>query len=398
LLGLTPKDYDVATNATPQLVREVFGNRKSLMIGAVFGVVAVVGPRAAGTVEVTTFRTDAEYSDGRHPDSVQFSTAEEDAQRRDFTINGLFYDPLADKVIDYVGGVDDLNRKVLRAIGDPHQRFREDKLRLLRAVRMATRFDFEIEAETLSAMQAMAAEVTTVSPERIAQELRATLTLDQRERAARLLMETGLLAAVLPEALALRGFAQPEGSSEYDAWDFTVRVLGALRDPSFSLALATLVHELLPHAPGLVEALAERWRLSNDEAANAQWLAEHCRALVGAHERPWSQVQRVLIDPRAQELWNLHRARTNVLQPPDAPELRFCAERLRLPPEELNPSPLVDGHDLQARGVPRGKIYSHLLEQVRDAQLDGVVRSKDEALRLVDALVADQGKRTAAED
>src|SRR5262245_26238906 len=153
LLGLVPKDYDVATSATPDQIRSVFGHRRTLPIGAAFGVITVLGPRAAGQIEVATFRTDAQYSDGRHPDSVSFTTAEHDAQRRDFTINGLFFDPVASRVVDYVGGQDDLNRRILRAIGDPRLRLSEDKLRMLRAVRFAAAFQFTIEPATLRAIQ-----------------------------------------------------------------------------------------------------------------------------------------------------------------------------------------------------------------------------------------------------
>ena len=147
LLGLAPKDYDVATSATPDEIRDLFGRRRTLAIGASFGVITVLGPRAAGQIEVATFRTDAAYSDGRHPDSVTFTTAEHDAARRDFTINGLFFDPVAEAVVDYVNGRDDLERKTIRAIGDPAARIAEDKLRMLRAVRFAATFDFHIEPQ-----------------------------------------------------------------------------------------------------------------------------------------------------------------------------------------------------------------------------------------------------------
>ncbi|MEX0586183.1 MAG: CCA tRNA nucleotidyltransferase, partial [Pirellulales bacterium] len=180
LLGLAPKDYDVATNATPDQIREVFGRRRTLPIGAAFGVITVLGPRSAGQIEVATFRTDATYSDGRHPDSVTFTNAEHDAQRRDFTINGLFFDPVANEVVDYIGGQQDLETRILRAIGDPRLRLREDKLRMLRAVRFAASFGFQIEPATLQAIQEMAPEVTTVSAERIGMEIRRMLTDSHR--------------------------------------------------------------------------------------------------------------------------------------------------------------------------------------------------------------------------
>src|SRR6186997_3487253 len=187
LLGLTPKDYDVATSATPDQIRDLFGRRRTLPIGAAFGVITVLGPRTAGQIEVATFRSDAAYSDGRHPDSVTFTTAEHDAERRDFTINGLFYDPVAEQVVDYVGGQDDLHKRTIRAIGDARARLGEDKLRMLRAVRFATAFDFTIDADTLRAIQKMAAELNTVSAERIGMEVRLMLIDPNRAVALRLL-------------------------------------------------------------------------------------------------------------------------------------------------------------------------------------------------------------------
>src|SRR5437762_5960893 len=176
LMGQLPKDYDVATDAVPDRVRDVFGRRRTLAIGASFGVITVLGPEGAGQIDVATFRRDADYSDGRHPDAVTFSDAEHDAQRRDFTINGLFYDPLAEQVIDYVAGQDDLQRRVIRAIGEPLRRIAEDKLRMLRAVRFAARFDFALDEATRAAIVQQAHELIIVSAERVAAELRMNLT------------------------------------------------------------------------------------------------------------------------------------------------------------------------------------------------------------------------------
>jgi poly(A) polymerase len=202
LLGRAPKDYDVATDATPPQIREVFGRRCTLAIGAAFGVITVLGPKQAGQIEVATFRRDAPYSDGRHPDSVTFSTAEEDASRRDFTVNGLFYDPIREQVIDFVGGREDLAQRVIRAIGNPRDRFGEDRLRMLRAVRFTATFGFALDADTLAAVREMAGEITMVSPERIAMEMRQMLAAPGRGTAVRLLVETGLAEAILPEAMA----------------------------------------------------------------------------------------------------------------------------------------------------------------------------------------------------
>src|SRR5262245_28659892 len=200
LMDQTPKDYDVATDAVPDRIREIFGKRRTLPIGAAFGVITALGPKGAGQIDVATFRRDAAYSDGRHPDAVTFSDAEHDAQRRDFTINGLFYDPLTDQVIDFVGGQEDLKRRVIRAIGDPLARIAEDKLRMLRAVRFAARFDFAIDERTLAAIQQQAHELVIVSAERVAAELRLIFTHGSRGRGLELLAETDLLDVILPES------------------------------------------------------------------------------------------------------------------------------------------------------------------------------------------------------
>jgi poly(A) polymerase len=182
LLGLSPKDYDVATSALPDAVRDLFGRRRTLAVGASFGVITVLGGKPLEPIEVATFRTDGDYRDGRRPESVAFTDAEHDAQRRDFTINGLFYDPLEERVVDYVGGVADIEARVVRAIGDPRRRFGEDKLRMLRAVRFAATYGFALDPDTLAAIRDMAAGVTAVSGERIGGELRRVLTHRLRRR------------------------------------------------------------------------------------------------------------------------------------------------------------------------------------------------------------------------
>ena len=234
LLGRRPKDYDVATNATPPQIRALFGNQRTLPLGAAFGVITVLGPRPAGMIEVATFRQDAEYSDGRHPDHVTFSSAREDAARRDFTINGMFFDPVDRKVIDFVGGQEDLQNGLIRAIGSPRLRFGEDKLRMLRAVRFAAAFGFAIDAETAAAVREMAPQITVVSPERIAMEMRRVLTEPGRVQGVRLLVELGLAAAVLPEIV-------PGDGASPARVEHALGVLGRLQNPGFPLALAALL-------------------------------------------------------------------------------------------------------------------------------------------------------------
>jgi poly(A) polymerase len=407
LLSRTPKDYDVATNALPAQIREIFGRRRTLAIGAAFGVICVVGPREAGQVEVTTFRRDADYSDGRHPDSVSFSSPEEDAQRRDFTINGLFFDPLADEVIDFVGGREDLKQGIVRAIGDPLARFREDKLRMLRAVRFTATFGFQLDTATQAAVQQMAAEIMVVSAERIAQEMRLMLSHPSRITALQLLLETGLLKAILPEAAAMLGIPQgkpmqPDG----DLWDHTLLVLANLRSPSFTLALGALLHdigkpptmvrrdgrltfydhELLGEA--IAERICRRWKLSNKESQRVCWLVRHHMYLGEARKMRWAKLQRMLTTEGIEELLDLHEADA-LASDGNTAEIDYCRERLKQPLEELNPSQLLNGHDLIRHGVPPGEHYKWLLERVRDAQLEKAIRSKRDALALVDRLLAE---------
>src|SRR5438876_3851021 len=269
LMGQMPKDYDVATDALPDRIREVFGKRRTLPIGAAFGVITVLGPKGAGQIDVATFRRDAGYSDGRHPDAVSFSDAEHDAQRRDFTINGLFFDPLDDRVIDFVGGQDDLAQGVVRSIGDPLARIAEDKLRMLRAVRFAARFDFALEDQTLAAIKQQARELVIVSAERVAAELRMIFTNSNRARGLELLVETGLLEVVLPEIAPLL--------QSRDQWSRTIEVLRALHAPTFSMALAALLREVQAFDAfrNVPQTVFERWKLSTDELVGVEKLLAH---------------------------------------------------------------------------------------------------------------------------
>ena len=371
LLGLTPKDYDVATDATPEQVRALLGHRRTLAIGASFGVITALGPRGAGQIDVATFRRDESYSDGRHPDAVAFTSAQEDATRRDFTINGLFYDPVAGQIIDYVGGQEDLARKIVRAIGNPAERFAEDKLRMLRAVRFAATFGFTLDPATFDAIVAMAGEIHVVSAERIAMELRRMLVVPRRRQAVELLAATGLLAAIAPELGVAAGPS-------------TLTVLERLETPSFPLALAALTHRM----PDLrqVVILCRRWKLTNDETERAQWLTEHSKSLDAAGTMPWPRLQRLLIHDGAGELVSLQAARAAAGEA-TLESVERCREYLAWPPEKLNPPPLITGDDLLAHKVPRGPLYRVLLDQVRDAQLDGNIASRDEALKLVDRLI-----------
>ena len=375
LLGRTPADYDVATAALPEVVRQVFGRKRTLAIGAAFGVITVLGPKGAGQVEVATFRTDAAYTDGRHPAGVSFCSAREDAKRRDFTINGLFLDPLSGEVHDFVGGRADLAAGVVRAIGVPAQRFGEDHLRMLRAIRFTAFFDFVLDGETRAAIERMAHLVAAVSPERIAAELRAMVERTGRQRALLLLAETGLAREVLPELAPAHG----DGG---DHWAIGAAVVAALDEPSLPQAVAALASDLDAAA---ATRLARQLRLSNHETKAIAWL----HAAVGelgkdTHlaSRPWSQVQPWVADPRAPLLADLLRARAAHGLGDAAAAAWFTAQVTR-PRAEIDPPPLVTGSDLLAAGVPAGPAMGQAIAKARQLQLDGLVTTTAEALAAV---------------
>ncbi len=375
LLGRNPADYDVATAAPPDAVRDVFGRRRTLAIGAAFGVITVLGPKGSGQVEVATFRADAEYTDGRHPAGVTFCSAREDAKRRDFTINGLFLDPLTGEVHDFVGGRADLAAGVVRAIGVPAQRFGEDHLRMLRAIRFTAFFDFVLDGETRAAIERMAHLVVTVSPERIAAELRAMVERTGRERALLLLAETGLAGEVLPELAPARG---PVG----EGWRSKAAVVGALDEPVLPLALAVLASDL---DAATAARIAGRLRLSNHDSRAIAWLHAATSEIGQAndlHRRPWSVIQPWVADPRAPLLADLLRARA-AYGLGDAAAAAWFTAQLARPRAEIDPLPLLTGADLLAAGVPAGRSIGEALAKARQLQLDGAVTTGEQALAAV---------------
>jgi len=373
LLGVAPKDYDVATNATPDQIRDLFGRKRTLPIGAAFGVITVVGNKSQGQIEVATFRKDGGYSDGRRPDAVSFSSAEEDAQRRDFTINGLFFDPLNEQILDFVGGQEDLAKQVIRAIGDPHERLDEDKLRMLRAVRFAATYGFELDKETESAVVQHADEIRVVSVERISAELRRMLVHKNRRLAGELLRKTKLLSVILPE------FTQ---TLLEETWNDTLATLDFLSEPSFATAFAVVVRSICDAAESSVEmvnTICRRMKLSNEEISSAEFQLQQYPLVLAGVEAPWPQLQRVLIDDRGGELITFCRALSQQLGR-GADGVQFCAAKLALPAAELNPSRLLDGNDLQDAGIPSGPHYKRLIDSIRDEQLMGRLNSSEEAL------------------
>jgi poly(A) polymerase len=414
LLGHLPSDYDVATSATPEQVMQLYRNR-TVAVGASFGVVRVRSrPRQgpADEVEVATFRSDGQYRDGRRPESIVFSTPREDASRRDFTINGMFLDPLNDALIDYVGGRADLQAGVLRAIGDPVARFDEDKLRLIRAVRFAARFGLRIEPATRAAVVAMSPQITVVSAERIAQELRRMLVDGSRAVAMKLALETGILAAVLPPLIPFKGIFQgkpylPEG----DLWDHTMLVLKFLPpEPSFTLAFAALLHEVGKPATRsihdwrdsnhhheragreIADRLCRQLKLSNAERERITWLVENHQSLVAARQLRESKLKRILAHEGIEELLQLHRADA-LASRGECPDVDYCEDYLRAEPDgPVNPPPLVTGHDLVRHGLSPGAHFAIILERIRDAQLNRTINTKQEALTWVDRWLAEEGR------
>jgi poly(A) polymerase len=410
LLGFMPKDYDVATDARPEDVQRLF--RRTVAVGASFGVVEVLGPGPL-KVQVATFRADVSYSDGRHPDSVVFASAREDALRRDFTINGMFFDPLENQVIDYVEGQKDLQARVLRAIGMPADRFAEDKLRLLRAVRFATHYELTFDPATASAIQDMANQLPVVSAERIAEELRRLLVDLHRRRGMELMMKMSLVQSIIPELLEMKGVPQglPEAPTG-DLWDHVLRVLDLLGpEPSFPLAFAALLHDVgkrrtMGRTPDrytfyyhehvgrrMAHEICLRLRLSNAERERIEWLVEKHQFLCDAKQLRKSKLKMILVHPGIRELLALHRADAQA-SGRSQDHVDYCEQCLReWSPDVLDPPPLLTGDDLVRHGLEPGPAFKSLLDAVREAQLEGTITTVEQALALVDQLIA-QGKRS----
>ncbi|HET6424081.1 MAG TPA: CCA tRNA nucleotidyltransferase [Planctomycetaceae bacterium] len=379
LLGRQAKDYDVATNARPDQVRELFGRRKTLAVGESFGVIIVLGPKPAGQVEVATFRTDGEYHDGRRPTHVEFCSPEEDAQRRDFTINGMFYDPIDTRILDYVGGEHDLAARVIRAIGDPHARMTEDKLRMLRAVRFTATLEFDLDPATADAIRVMADQLHAVSAERIAQELHKMLLDRHRRRAVSLCDELGLLRVIFPRLVCPDEYDQKH--FVYSPWSLekTGSMLAFLDEPSFPLALAVLLRSLSADVVGWI---GRRLRLSNDEIDRAQWLVIHQDDLRDEKRVSLAEFKRLMSHPYRDDLLAFLRVKL-LAEGADLGPVLFSEQFLATTPlEVINPPPLISGNDLIRQGLKPGPTFKLLLEQIRDAQLNEEIATAAEALVL----------------
>ena len=400
LLGRPSKDYDVATDAEPAEVQRLFP--KTEAVGAAFGVILVKSEGIA--VEVATFRHDHDYRDGRRPEGVTFTrSAREDVERRDFTINGLLYDPVEERVLDYVGGRDDLEAGVIRAIGDPGKRFEEDKLRMLRAVRFAARLGFAIESETLRAIRQRAPEIRTIAAERIRDELTRILTEGAARRGFELLDQTGLLTVILPEIKALQGVEQsPKHHPEGDVWVHTLIMLEGLpAGCPVTLALGVLLHDV--GKPGTFERAADRIRFhghvdlgveigekilrrlrySKAEIEQALALvANHMRFMHVEEMRP-AKLKRFLRMPHFDEHLELHRLDCESSHG-KLDNYRLARAKLEgLSEDELRPARLVTGDALLRAGHRPGPALGRILAAAEDAQLEGEFATADEGLAWV---------------
>jgi poly(A) polymerase len=433
VLGREPADYDVTTDATPEEVMRIFP--QTYAVGAQFGVVLVpipvpentsfsstIAPEQASSlrssaefcaatdhsranvVEVATFRSDVGYSDGRHPDQVRYTTnPRQDVERRDFTINGLLLDPITNEVLDFVGGRRDLHAHIIRTIGDPGLRFAEDKLRMLRAVRFAARFNYQIEPETFRAIRKLSQRIHQVSRERVRDELTKMLTEGQARRAFLLLDETGLLHEVLPEISALKGVEQPpQFHPEGDVFVHTLLLLDKLPQPCpATLAWGALLHDVgkpptFRVAPDrirfdghvevgvkMAEQICRRLRFSNHDSEQILALVANHMRFADVQRMKESTLKKFIRMPRFEEHLELHRIDCQSSHG-DLTSYKFTREKMAaLPPEAVRPPALIDGDDLIAAGYVPGPQFKEILGAVEDGQLEGRLGSKEEALEFV---------------
>jgi putative nucleotidyltransferase with HDIG domain len=397
LLGVIPKDYDIATSATPDEVDNLFS--RCVAVGAAFGVMLVI--ESEGEYEVATFRSDGPYKDGRHPSSVTFSNAEEDAKRRDFTINALFMDAESGEIYDFVDGRRDLDARIIRAVGDAETRFREDHLRLMRAVRFSCQLGFEIEPATLQAAGTCAAHIIGTSPERIRNELKLILTQSNPDEGILLLEQTGLLAHILPEVALMKGCEQPpEFHPEGDVFVHTLLCLRQLHQPSFTLAMGVLLHDVgkpltqtfedrirfnRHEKVGAFEAekICRRLHVSNAQAQRIVWLVSRHMRIAAARDMRESKRRRLVREDAFEELLALFRA--DCLGSRGDLEtyewLKTYAEDLT--PEQTRPPRFLTGHDLIDLGYPQGPDFKEILAGVEDGQLEGVILNRADAIDYV---------------
>jgi poly(A) polymerase len=398
LLSRVPKDFDVATDARPDRLMDLFP--RSGRVGAHFGVVLVRD--AFSQVEVATFRSDQDYTDGRRPGAVRFErNPREDVLRRDFTINGLMMDPDSGHVLDFVGGREDLDRGVVRAIGDPAERFREDHLRMLRAVRFASRLGFEIDPATFAAIASQHASIRRISAERIRDELNRILTEGGARRGFEMLDAAGLLPDILPEVAAMHGVEQPpEYHPEGDVWVHTLLLLEQLQHPTVTLAWGALLHDVgkpgtfriaerirfdghVEEGVRLASVILTRLRFSREQMEQIEALVANHMRFKDVPQMKDSTLKRFLRLPEFEEHLELHRL--DVMSSNRNLETYEMVKQklVELSEEELKPSRLLTGADLIAAGYTPGPRFTEILGAVEDAQLEGLIRTAGEAIEMV---------------
>jgi poly(A) polymerase len=398
LLELPSADIDIATNALPDMVESLFD--KTLSVGKTFGVIVVI--MDGEEIEVATFRKDSAESDGRRPDSVEFSSMEEDAHRRDCTINGLFYDPVEDKVYDAVGGIEDLHAGIIRLIGNPDDRIKEDKLRMLRAVRFSSKLDFKIDPNTLEAVKRHSSEIIQVSAERIADELLKILRTGNYQTAINLLFETGLIDHILPEIKAMEGCEQPvDYHPEGSVLEHTLKGLEDLpKDASDELRMGVLFHDVGKpptqtfedrirfnghdiRGKFMTEEILRRLRFSNEFIDRVVALVENHMKFMHVKDMRTSRLKRFLALPNFEEHMLLHRADC-MSSHRNLENYEFVREKLKtFEPEEIRPPKILTGKDLIAMGFKPGPIFTVIMTDVEDRQLEGVILDSEKAKNYV---------------
>ena len=386
LLGREPTDFDIATDAAPEQIITVFGSRHTRLVGIAFGVVtihkriSIATERIALNVEVATFRTDGEYVDGRRPSSIRFATAKDDAQRRDFTINGMFYDPIAEQLHDFVGGEQDLQQKIIRSIGDASGRIAEDKLRMIRAIRFAARFNFEIEPETFNAICQNADSLRVVAVERMAQELRKISSLPAADSALRLLYESRLLKIIWPELAHA-------WEQDNELMRTTLKLISTLDTYNFELMMDAMLacwqqsdNALLINKAS--QAICNRLKLSNDSRDTIIQIHNSLPIILESHKLAWSIVQPIVIGPSI-DLALILAGEWTKLYGLSAEGVKFVNSARQKSKEILDPPVLLTGHDLHQLGLTPGPQFAKVLRELRAAQLDEQINDRAAAIEFV---------------
>ena len=397
IMGLQPHDYDIATDARPDQVIKLF--EKTVQVGASFGVIKVLYD--SHEFEVATFRADGIYIDGRHPEVVHFSQEKEDALRRDFTINGLFYDTSRGKIIDYVNGRQDIKDGIIRTINDPKERFSEDRLRLIRSVRFAAKFGYQIEKETYQALKEMAMSISEVSAERIREEFIKMITGPNPAKCIQMLDEVGMLKVFLPEVVAMKGVRQPEEfHPEGDVWEHTLLMMKNMGKPGIELAMGILLHDVGKPATftitdrirfnnhcevgaRMMVEIGERLRFSKKQIEHISELVLHHLRFKDVQKMRESTLKRFLRLPDFDDHLELHRLDC-LASHKKLDNWEFCKEKLsELKPEEIKPKPLINGNDLIAMGYKTGPLFKRILTEVEDAHLEGSIKTHEDAKKFV---------------